>query len=51
MRVLNYTVKEVTSNVLQYKTYLKDLSKLPTPIDRPKYSRYKNYTYDISNII
>ena len=50
--VIDYCVGEVTSNVLQYKGYLDDLERLPTPIDRPMYSeRSNNNTYDISNFI
>ncbi len=51
--VLNYCDKEVTSNVLQYKGYLKDIQKLPQPIDRPSYneSGSRNRTYDLSNHI
>lgn len=51
--VLKYCVKEVSSNVLQYKGYLNDLQKLPVPIDRPSYneSGSRNRTYDLSNHI
>jgi len=36
--VLNYCINEVSSNVEQYKGYLKDLEKLPYPLDRPLYT-------------
>lgn len=50
-RVLDYAVGNVTSNVQQYKGYVKDLSQLPTPLDRPAYENKENYTYDISNLL
>ena len=51
--VVIYCVNEVSSNVRQYKGYLKDLEKLPTPIDRPSYndSGSRNRTYDMSKHI
>ena len=51
--VLLYAVNEVSSNVTQYKGYLKDLEKLPIPIDRPSFneSGSRNRTYDMSNHI
>ena len=51
--VIKYCVKEVSSNVLQYKGYLNDLQRLPIPIDRPSYdeSGSRNRTYDLSNHI
>ena len=47
--VLQYSVKEVSSNLLQYQGYLSDLSKNPTPMDRPSFTERQNYTYDTSN--
>jgi len=47
--VVIYSVKDVSSNVMQYKGYVKDLQKLPTPIGRPGYtSRKWNKAYDLS---
>jgi len=50
-KVLDYAVENVTANVKQYKGYIKDLSELPTPLDRPQYENKDNYTYDISNLL
>ena len=50
-RVVNYCVGEVGSNTRQYVMYLEDLTKLPTPIDRPGYAGRDSYTYDISNLL
>ena len=51
--VILYCVNEVSSNVLQYKGYMKDLERLPIPLDRPSFneSGSRNRTYDISNHI
>lgn len=49
--VVDFCVEEVSSNVLQYVQYIKDLGQLPTPIDFPVASREFNYTYDISNLM
>ena len=47
--VVKYCGKEVGSNVLQYQGYIKDLEKLPVPLDRPCYtSRAWNKPYDLS---
>ena len=52
-RVEVYAVNEVASNVVQYKGYLKDVEKLPVPMDRPRYddNGSRNRTYDLSNHI
>ena len=51
--VLDYCVKEVSSNVLQYKVYLNDVNSLPIPLDRPSFddTGSRNRTYDLSNHI
>ena len=48
-KVLNYCVDNVSSNVLQHQGYIKDLEKLPVPIDHPidPYGD-KGYTFDLS---
>ena len=47
--VVDYCGKEVGSNVLQYKGYIKDIEQLPIPMDRPGYTdRDNRNTYDIS---
>ena len=51
--VTTYCVNEVSSNVMQYKGYLKDLESLPDPLDRPAFeeSGSRRKGYDISNHI
>jgi len=50
--VVKYSVDNVSSNVKQHMGYIDDISKLPTPMDRPIFSNTaKNYTYDISNLL
>lgn len=49
--VTEYCVSNISSNVEQYVGYLDEISKLPTPLDRPVYHNKNNFTYDISNII
>ena len=50
-RVIDYCVENVSSNVQQYLGYIKDLEKLPVPMDRPVYHNKQNFTYDISNLL
>lgn len=52
-RVEVYAVNEVASNVVQYKGYLRDVERLPVPMDRPRYddNGSRNRTYDLSNHI
>ena len=50
--VIKYATANVSSNVNQYSGYIDDISKLPTPMDRPSFSNTaKNYTYDMSNLL
>ena len=52
VKILLYCIDNVSSNALQRQQYLRDLEKLPTPIDRPSYvDKPNNYTYDISNLL
>jgi hypothetical protein len=48
--VVDYAVKEVSSNVEQYDVYIKDIQNLPTPMDRPGFSSdtSRNRSQDIS---
>ena len=50
-RVVEYCVDNISSNVQQYIGYIKDLEKLPVPLDRPAYHNKNNFTYDISNLL
>ena len=48
--VVDYAVEEVSSNVQQYDTYIKDIQTLPTPMDRPGFSSdtSRNRSQDMS---
>jgi len=48
--VIDYCVKHVVVKLKQNDMYIRDISTLPTPLDRPEYER-KNTTYDMSNIL
>ena len=50
-KVVEYSASNITSNVMQHKGYIDDLSKLPVPMDAPVYQNKQNYTYDISNLL
>jgi hypothetical protein len=50
-RVVEYCSENVISNVQQYLGYIKDIEKLPTPMDHPAYHGKQNRTYDISNLL
>jgi len=50
-KVILYCVDNISSNVLQHIGYVKDLSKLPEPMDRPVVTERNNFTYDISNLL
>lgn len=50
-QVIDYCAENVSSNVQQYLGYIKDLEKLPVPMDRPVYHNKQNFTYDISNLL
>jgi hypothetical protein len=49
--VYDFSTSQVLTQLTQYNGYIKKLENLPEPIDRPKYSVNKNYTYDISNLL
>ena len=51
-KVLVYCIQNISSNVKQHMGYVKDLSRLPEPMDRPVHNiGSRNYTYDISNLL
>lgn len=50
-KVILYCVENISSNVIQHKGYVNDLTKLPEPIMRPQMVEKQNYTYDISNLL
>tara|TARA_Y100001958_G_C21242117_1_gene570264 strand:+ start:2704 stop:3468 length:765 start_codon:yes stop_codon:yes gene_type:complete len=49
--VVEYSVNDISSKVMQQISYVNDLTKLPTPLDLPRYENKQNFTYDISNLI
>ena len=50
-KVILYCVDNISSNVLQHIEYIKDLSKLHEPVERPILTERNNFTYDISNLL
>ena len=51
-KILAYCIDNVSSNVLQYVQYLKDIDTLPMPLEHPTHvDKPTNYTYDISNLL
>ena len=50
LSVIDYCVKHVTTQLKQNDMYIRDISTLPVPLDRPEYER-KNTTYDMSNLL
>ena len=49
--VVDFCVDQITTQVRQHEGYIKKISSLPVPIDRPEYLNKENYTYDISNLM
>ena len=48
--VIDYSVEHILSKLNQYDLYLNDISKLPEPMERPKYDKITT-SYDLSNIL
>tara|TARA_Y100000817_G_scaffold309123_1_gene297806 strand:+ start:613 stop:1095 length:483 start_codon:yes stop_codon:yes gene_type:complete len=48
--VIDYSVEHILSKLNQYDLYLNDISKLPEPMERPKYDKITT-SYDMSNIL
>jgi citrate lyase gamma subunit len=48
--VIDYCVNHVVSKLKQNDMYIRDISTLPVPLDRPEYEK-KNMTYDMSNLL
>ena len=49
--VVDFCVEQITTQVRQHEGYIKKISSLPVPIDRPEYLNKANFTYDISNLM
>ena len=50
LNVIDYCIHFIVNELKQNDKYIKDISTLPIPLDRPEYER-KNMTYDMSNIL
>ena len=50
-KVIDYCVKSISVNVLQYDGYLDKLTSLPVPMEHPRQVDKNNFTYDISNLL
>ena len=50
LNVIDYCNHFIVNELKQNDKYIKDISTLPIPLDRPEYER-KNMTYDMSNIL
>ena len=48
--VIDYCINYIVIKLKQNDMYIRDISTLPVPIDRPEYER-KNMTYDMSNLL
>ena len=48
--VIDYCVNFVSSKLQQHDQYIRDISTLPVPMDRPQFEK-KNMTYDMSNLM
>ncbi len=51
--VINYCVEQITNELVAYNSYLQNINNLPIPMDNPHDTStdWRNYTYDMSNII
>jgi hypothetical protein len=50
-KVVDYSVENISSKVKQHDMYINDISKLPVPLERPKYDSTKNTTYRMDNLM
>lgn len=50
-KVIDYSVENISSKVKQHDMYINDISKLPVPLERPKYDSTKNTTYRMDNLM
>jgi len=50
-KVVDYSVENISSKVKQHDMYINDISKLPVPLERPKYDSTKNTTYRMDNFM
>tara|TARA_Y100000593_G_scaffold89812_1_gene174784 strand:- start:1049 stop:1708 length:660 start_codon:yes stop_codon:yes gene_type:complete len=50
IKVIDRCVKDIVTELKQYRGYIDDLAKLPTPLENPHYANKNNFTYNISNL-
>lgn len=50
-KVIDYSVENIVSKIKQHDMYIKDVSTLPVPLERPKYENGKSTTYRIDNLM
>lgn len=50
-KVVDYSVEHIASKIKQHDMYVKDISTLPVPMERPKYDSTKNTTYRMDNLM
>ena len=48
--VIDYCVNHVVVKLKQHDMYMKDITQLPVPLERPQFDK-KNMTYDMSNLM
>jgi len=48
--VIDYCVNHIVVKLKQHDMYMKDITQLPVPLERPQYEK-KNMTYDMSNLM
>ena len=49
--VIDYCSEQISTQVQQHQGYIRKLTTLPIPIERPQQVDNTNYTYDISNLL
>ena len=49
--VIDYCSEQISTQVKQHQGYIRKLTTLPIPIERPQQVDNTNYTYDISNLL
>lgn len=49
--VVDYSVENIASKIKQHDMYIEDISKLPVPLERPKYDSTRNTTYRMDNLM
>ena len=50
-KVIDFSVDQINTQITQYDGYIKKLSTLPTPIERPQQVDRNNFTYKMDNLM